>query len=313
MGLKEYLFKSKYPNVESKTDSIVNEEDTVVVGTESKGFVLEKLNEILDEATNNFFPKEGTWLSNCFRKPKEVYMGNLPCHLRDNEWLAEMLRKDQELGMISSKYVLNYIENSEHFKEARHNYELEIVKWQINWMRNGGEGWIVDDEYGGDFINFSPEIDLGFRKGVVDTLTAIGMNREVIEEGIEKNANLWRDSYMSRAFGNEFDSVFLSFEPFHIFGGESVEQSGLNKPSLPPINKEHKEAWLKLRRYEYYQRHKDSVDKYGVVLPEMKLDGKALEDLKSLVSLKNAERKQEIEEYEAEKERIRVKRYGSKK
>lgn len=36
----------------------------------------------------------------------------------------------------------------------------------------------------GEFIHFSPLCDIGFRKGIVDTLESIGMADETIEEGI---------------------------------------------------------------------------------------------------------------------------------
>ncbi len=322
MNIKEYLLKARQKlsrskdkaveDVVSTTDeNVIDVSDTTIqedaVLEAPKSFVSEKLDEILDKESLEFFPKNGNWYSNCFRRPEEVNMGNLPCHLRDDEWLAKMFRKDRNLVAISSSYILDYVKNSSFFKEARHNYELEIVKWQINWMRNGGENWIIDEELGGDFFEMSNTADLAFRKGVVDTLTKIGMDPEVVEEGIEKNASLWRDRYMERSFSNEYDSFFLTFE-FNLFGEKKEEDDSLNKPTLPDIDKDFKEGWMKLRRYEYYQRHKSSVDKYGAVLPEMLLAGEELVELKDFVNLKAEERKADIEEYKAQKERFNQKR-----
>ena len=36
-------------------------------------------------------------------------MNNLPCHLRDDMWLAKMLNKYQNLSNISFNKMLNYI------------------------------------------------------------------------------------------------------------------------------------------------------------------------------------------------------------
>ena len=243
-------------------------------------------NGILEKATLNFFPKEGVWYSHCFRQPKDLGMGNLPCNLRNDEWLAQMLRKDQKLFYISYRKVLDYVRNSQFFKEKRHEYELEIVKWQINWIVTGGENWIVDEKLGGDFVYIMPTVDLGIRKGVVDTLSKIGMNKDVIEEGIEINADLWRNSSMLRAFYNTYNSVFDI-----TCYGNSVEE-----PS-----EEHKEKWLKMRKYEYYQRHKDSVDKYGVVEPDMTLSDEEVAELRIYLEQKNNQRKAQIEQLKQER------------
>ena len=92
---------------------------------------------------------------------------------------------------------------------------------------------------------------MGFRKGVVDTLSRIGMNSDVIEEGLEKFSDLWRERFMSCAFRNAYEPIFYLCEP------------------IDPVEEGHKEMWLKMRRYEYYQRHKKSVDLYGVPSPDM--------------------------------------------
>ena len=37
-------------------------------------------------------------------------------------------------------------------------------------MRNGGDNWIIDYNYGGDLYLFNSKCDYAFRKGNVDTL-----------------------------------------------------------------------------------------------------------------------------------------------
>ncbi len=117
----------------------------------------------------------------------------------------------------------------------------------------------------------TPVVDLGVRKGVVDTLLKIGMNKDVIEEGLEKYANLWREHFMVSAFRNEYE-LFLS------------------KFQVEPAEEEHRVKWLKMRKYEYYQRHKKSVDLYGVVEPDMLMTKEEVLELKKYLDQKHQER-----------------------
>mgnify|MGYP004458075897 FL=1 len=238
---------------------------------------------ILDKELEDFFPQKGSWKISCFSKSKKLEWIYLPCHIRDNDWLAKLILKKYDLKFIEKQEVLNYLTTSEQFNKSRHDYEQRIVNWQINWMRNGGEDWLVDKKLGGDLYIFSPKCDYAFRKGIVDTLLAIGMNIDAIEEGIEKNADKWREHYMETAFYN------LYHVPYDI--------TLSNQESLEEPSEEHYEKWLKLRLYEYYIEHKDSVDKYGKVLPEMKMTESEVMELKKWLEVAHEERMKQIEEF----------------
>ena len=240
------------------------------------------VNKMLELEAQNFFPKTGGWWSSCFYMPTELRMQNLPCNLRDSEWLARMFREKCNLYDVNFYDVLEFVKNSKIFNELRHNYELEIVKWQINWIKNGGEGWITDEKLGGDCVFFSEVCDLGFRKGVLDTLLAIGMNKEVIEEGLEKYSDLWRNQYISSAFWNKYNCIFFLADP--------------NVP-VPEIDKEHQEAWIRYRKYQYYQTHKKMVDKYGKTDEDMLMDEDEALRLKCYLESKHKERIYDIETY----------------
>lgn len=231
--------------------------------------------ERLQEVTNNFFPEEGNWYNSCYRRSKKLKKMYLPCHLRDDVWLANMIKQEKKLTDISIEKIIKYINTSEEFQDKRHEYEQKIVKWQILFMMNNGENWLVDEEYGGDLMWLHPKCDIGFRKGVVDTLSAIGMAEDAIEEGIEKNTNIWRESYMKAAYTNQYNLL----------------------GKLPSeIDLEHQKKWLKYRRYEYYQDHKESVDKYGKVLPEMKISLEEAQELKQYLDKKDLEMKPRLKE-----------------
>ena len=244
-----------------------------------------EIEEFLDKTLENFFPQEGNWKSSCFSKSKVLDEINLPCHLRDDKWLADLILKKYNLYSLGKGTILEYIINSNNFNKLRYEYEQRIVNWQIDWMCNDGGNWIIDEELGGDLYMFSTKCDYAFRKGVVDTLLAIGMNIDAIEEGVEKNASKWREGHMRVAFHNLY-----SVSRFSLYG------SGCKMLEEP--SQEHYEKWLKLRLYKYYIEHKDSVEKYGEVLPEMKMTESEVIELKKWLEVAHEERKKKIAEFE---------------
>lgn len=106
---------------------------------------------ILNNAILNFFPEEGCWSGCCSNKTTEL-MSNLPYHLRDDVWLAKMIKTKNNLYFISDSKILDFIKNSTLFIEKRKEYELKIVKWQINHILTTGENWIWDENYGGNKV-----------------------------------------------------------------------------------------------------------------------------------------------------------------
>ena len=235
-----------------------------------KKYSKEEIIEVLDREVLNIFPKTGEWTSACFSRGDQ-----LPCHLRDDLWLADWFKRKLEHKdiYISKLDVLSYIRLSKLFEELRHSYELEIVRWQIKWMLNGGEGWLMP--YGTDEFDlmFSPDVDRIFRAGVVKTLTRIGMDKEVVEEGIEIFSNLWREYYMKKAFQH-------AYEPFGF----------MRKTKLEPASEEHKQNWLKMRRYEYYMEHQKIIDEVGSAHKDMFMSGLEVNELRNLLYKQNEER-----------------------
>lgn len=216
----------------------------------------ERANQVLEEEIQNFFPEEGSFKSNCFTYSSEVSYENLPCNLRDNAWLSKLLfREINKKGVyIPEEIVNNFIDNSETFAQLRHDYELKIVKWQIDLILSDGKNWLIPRGYNAFSMRFSSDVDKIVRGGVVKTLTAIGIDREVIEEGLEINANTWRLLSMKRGFRNVYEPV-LSF----------------SSTKVKDADKSHKQNWLADREYQYYKENKRSVDKYGSITPAMQM------------------------------------------
>lgn len=236
------------------------------------------ISELLDEKVENFFPQNGNWRSNCFRKSKIVSEENLPCNLRDDKWLADLIMKKYDLYSLGKDTILEYIINSEKFNKLRHEYELKIVKWQINWMKNDGESWLCENE----FYLFNPNCDHIFRKGIVDTLLAIGMDKDVIEEGIEKDLD-WLERMIWISFCNQYNIIVYNLDG--------------NNNSLLKATPEHFENFRKMKLYDYYLEHKDVVDKYGKVQKEMRMTNEEVEALREWLNIEHDKRKKQIENY----------------
>ena len=280
--IKESIAKEQKVNESKRIEKLdVKDESSKCISSQSKINIVETLEKEVDK----FFPKDRIWYSGCFKRSKELLMGNLPCNLRNDKWLATMFQRNQNLEHINYYDILEFIKTSKVFEKARHNYELEIVKWQINWIGNGGEGWISVEEYGGDAVFFMNMCDYGFRYGVLNTLLAIGMDKEVIEEGLEKYSFMWRDGYMKIAFHNEYEPVFYLADP-------NVE--------LEPVDEKHRNLWLKYRKYEYYQNYKRVVDKYGKPDEEMLISSEEAREIKEYLDMMDNKRKAEIEKYKKE-------------
>jgi len=272
MGLLSKLFKKKKVEVEEVENVELSKFENNI----------ETINATLNEEIKNFFPKTGLWMSYCFQRASDVYRGYLPCHLRDYEWMSKLLHKELKAKniFISQKAIKEFMDNSKEFEELRHNYELEIIRWQINWIKGGGEGWIMPEGVSELSMIFHPEDDDKiFRNGVLLTLAEIGMNIEVVQEGIEKYSDLWRPTYMRMAFEHQFN-------PYVLFKG-----------CPPKVDEEHKKNWIKAREYEYYQEYQQYVDRYGTPTENMKMTEDEYIELSKVLTEQNIRRKSQIKEW----------------
>ena len=74
---------------------------------------------MLEMVTMNFFPKDGKWSSSCLNRSNALDIKYLPCHLRNNFWLALMLKKEEELFGISFNKIYYFVSNSSLFQRKR--------------------------------------------------------------------------------------------------------------------------------------------------------------------------------------------------
>lgn len=286
---------------EASSDMLMSTEDAKKlkqqIESDYKSGVAQKIKELdnaaLEQSTLNLFVGDGHYdYLDCKSRSQRTLLQYLPCNLRNDEWLAKILlehdhtlvARDQMLAFIDYDTALNFVKKSQLFQEKRHEYELKIVKWQINNMEKNLRAW-----YPADFDQWcvcKPSCDLKFRELLVESLTGIGMDKEVIEEGIEKYADSWREELMNRAFLCEYELPL----PYPY-----------TKNEPDPDEDEYQEKWLKLRRYEYYQRHKKSIDLYGKASSDMLMNEEEAQELKKYLDKRNEERKRRIEELKAPK------------
>ena len=261
----------------------------------------------LNDAVTRFFASDGWWSSLCFSRSNELNKIYLPCHLNDNVWLAKMLIKSEKLP-LNLHQVLEYVQSSTFFAEKKHEYAQGIVAWQIDWITSGGENWITDEQFENDFIFYSPECDKGVRSGVLKTLKAIGMDEAEIEEGIEKNASKWRDKMMKMAFNNIYSPLFYDYNPNITDDFKEADQEETIEP-LPEVDPLLEQNWLAIRKYEYYQEHKKSVDRFGEVEPEMGMTKDQLEIVNATLTRLHNERMRQIIDYRRNAREHRQNRY----
>lgn len=255
---------------------------------ESTGFSQVRLNA----AIRNFFPSTGVWYSICFNKSKTLDINNLPCHLRNYEWMASMLQKQANLYDIDVEVIEGYITNSNLFNSLRDKYEKKIVKWQINYMISGGEGWLINSEYGGDFSAMEDKCVEQFRKGVFHTLTSIGIDAHVIDVCLQEYSDMWFSQMLNQSFDNTFECT----HSFPVVDGNVIN---LNSYDMHKSDPEFRKAWIKLRRYEYYLENKEIVDMFEDMRDVSSLTETDVQKLRDFVEVKSSSRRHAISAFKS--------------
>lgn len=246
----------------------------------------------LNSAIRTFFPDTGVWYSNCFSRLKVFNIDNLPCHLRDYKWMASMLQKQSNLYDIDVEVIEGYITNSQLFNSLRDKYEKKIVKWQIQYMINGGEGWIVDSTYGGDFSTMEDKCVDMFRKGVFHTLISIGIDAHVIDVCLQEYSDIW----FSQMLNQSFDNMFECTHSFPTVDGNAIN---LNSYEMHKSEPEFRKAWLKLKRYEYYIENKEIVDMFEDMRDVASLSEEEIKKLREFVEFKSSSRRHAISAFKS--------------
>ena len=230
------------------------------------------INKYLEQTTIDFFAAIEP-LKECFSKGDN----NLR-HFYDNEWLACEFERLLPISDVELDVIIKFFNTSILFEQQRHECEQRIIKWLIKWIMEGRSSWIASEEYDNDFLIFHKSCDLGFHDGIVDALVKAGMEKTRAEEGMEYNAELWFEKYINMAFDNRYDPIYM-----------------INNPYYEQANPVHRETWLRLRIYAYYQYHKDIIDKVGNITDDMKMSLEKVRELNKYLEEENRKREKFLE------------------
>ena len=75
------------------------------------------------------------------------------------------------------------------------------------------------------------------------------------------------------------------------------------------MDDEFKDKWIMKRKYDYYQKHKSIVDKYGKVEPCMKLNEEDIKTLNIYLDIKHDERMKELKSIKEKSKKRQLKFY----
>ena len=274
---RDELFKK---TIQISTDYAIAQYEKEQFRILDQTLMISDLVEKLNEATMELFSRNGKLRLSDFGKSDT----SLIQHLRDDEWLAKRLQNSSiEFKDVFFGTIYTYVKTSPLFQKQRYGYEQRIIKHQIEGFVGLGVAWDNFSNIFADSTYFYENYDICFRLAIDKILKGAEMDSEAIEEGFEVNSGVWRDSCMRIAFKN-------IYEPNLVFVDEGLTR-------MEPVCEEFKNAWLRMRMYEYYQAHKDSVDKYGEVTPEMQMSEEEVESLRRYLAQMHAERMAYIEEF----------------
>ena len=193
------------------------------------------------------------------RDRNELNDQNIILNLENKAWLTKYFQT--KFPNISKEKIEKYICTSSGFYRIIHDYQMSIARWLINYINVNSKGFLRME----DKLCFSiVETDYAFRKSLSDSLEYLGFSYDRKEEAIETFSKNWRRPRMSATFYNAFVGNMA------LVARETYKNYSLN----------FRDDWIKLKEYDYYQKHKDSVYKYSEPTPAMLMDKEEAEELK---------------------------------
>ena len=229
---------------------------------------------LLDKSLDDIFPEITKKLLFDTIDHDELIRENIVFNLENNEWLVNYL--SSQSPSISKSAIKKYVEESINFNNKIHEYQLKIAKFIINDYNVWSKGFLNID---GKLEYLTIESDYAFRKSLSDTFKYLGFSYDRSEEAIETFSKNWRFPRMKLQFYNGFtgDVVLVARETYSSHDPEFMEN------------------WLKIKEYDYYKKHKDSVDKYGSATPSMLMSDEEAMNLKNKLVILSDERKKDME------------------
>lgn len=153
---------------------------------------------------------------------------------------------------------------------------MNIARWLINYSNVYAKGFMkIDNRLKLSIV----ETDYAFRKSLSDSFKYLGFSYDRSEEAIESLSKYWRSPRMRAFFYSAYAGNMV------LVARETYKKHDLN----------FRDNWLRLKEYDYYQKHKDSVDKYSEQTPAMLMDKEEAEELKNMIIELSEDRQAEME------------------
>lgn len=263
MGFLEHFRKSKYHNY--NFTKIVEDKDLVKF--------------LKQEMFNIMINKDVTWNKNWIKNKNKNNLNYLPAHLNntqeDIDWIKNLLHEEMLYDKdiyVSPEKIENFLRTNKTYGTYKYLYQLKVVRSLIEYMMAGGRGYKKAPQEYSNYIANSDYVKY-FRQSLIATLKELGFDDNIIENGIEKYSDLWLEPTLIKTFKQKY-------EP-------------LNENGVPMIcaDKKHMDNWLALEKHNYYEEHKNSVNKYGNPKKlNLKISPEKLQALKERVEKQNDER-----------------------
>ena len=231
---------------------------------------------LLDTTISKLFPEITKKLLFSKDDRNALKKENVVFHLEDKNWLIQYISLNFQ--SISKGAIKKYVYESVFLENSIHEYQLQVARFIINDLNVTSKGYLKIDN---DLILENVETDYALRKSLSDTFNYLGFSYERSEEAIEVYAQNWRSPRMRLLF-------------YNAYAGNAVLVA---RETYTPFDLYFRDNWLKLKEYDYYKKHKNSVDKYGEATSSMLMSDEEAEEMKSKIIEMSEKRYAEMEFY----------------
>lgn len=170
-------------------------------------------------------------------------------NIKNEDYLKELISKEHK--NLSNEQIEDFINNNKELQNLLNEYEQEIILNYILYLKK----YINEEKY--EFL----ELEEIFRQSVINNLTAIGIKRIPIEKCLEENIDIWFDECINKSFSELFKYDNEDEKYYY-----------------------HKLYYTKIKKYSYYQKHKDIINAYGTITPEMLMTESEAQELQLKLS-----------------------------
>ena len=260
---------------------------------------------VLDRCAENFFPSEAfiaanlKMLSRESKNNKDSYEAMfLPFHTRDEKWLAQFTEKvykmfrnlqrtgdteinknlgNIELPEIDTVVFQNYVKSSPVFDLKRTEYELRLVKVCIDLAVNEKISDFFTSADAKVKLRDSIKYEWIVRDRINRMANFLNLPQNVIDDGIELNADEWRPTARRITFNNNFNPRGILLKNDHAWLRDNEPEV---LQSIRHMENEFYKSWDKYQEYYNYQDHYEVLERLNKVTPCMKMSPTEAEQLR---------------------------------